>query len=72
MAAHGHVVPWTTNADASMWKIRKVGMSTDLNSALAPVPAVQPTRIYDLQGRRVKQPLHGGIYIVNGRKKYVK
>ena len=47
-------------------------MSTDLNSVLAPVPAVQPTRIYDLQGCLVKKPLRGGIYIVNGRKKFVK
>lgn len=72
LAGHGYVVPWTTSADASMWKIRRVGMSTDLNSVLAPVPAVQPTRIYDLQGCLVKKPLRGGIYIVNGRKKFVK
>lgn len=72
LAAHGHVVPWTSSADASMWQICKVGMSTDLDSVLTPAPAAQPTRIYDLQGRLVKKPVLGGVYIVNGRKKLVK
>ena len=72
LAAHGHVVPWTSSADASMWKICKVGISTDLDSVLTPAPTAQPVRIYDLQGRLVKKPVIGGVYIVNGRKKLVK
>lgn len=55
-----------------MWKICKVGISTDLDSVLTPAPTAQPVRIYDLQGRLVKKPVLGGVYIVNGRKKLVK
>ena len=30
----------------------------------------QKSTIYDLQGRRVSNPVKGGIYIVNGKKVY--
>ena len=32
----------------------------------------QPTEVFDLQGRRVARPVKGGVYIVNGKKVYVK
>ena len=32
----------------------------------------QPNTVFDLQGRRVAQPQKGGIYIINGKKVYVR
>lgn len=40
---------------------------------LLPIPTPSATKVvFDLQGRRVAQPNHRGIYIINGRKVVVR
>lgn len=38
------------------------------NTAIEEVTAVEPSTIYDLQGRAISSPRHGQIYILNGKK----
>ena len=46
------------------------GKTTDLNSSVTIINPDAP--IYDLSGRRVMQPVKGGVYIQNGKKFFVK
>lgn len=43
--------------------------ATDITDVMTGAEAEGDGKIYDLQGRRVKTPLKGHIYIVNGKKK---
>ena len=44
-----------------------------ISEGLLPIPTTSATKVvFDLQGRRVAQPNHRGIYIINGRKVVVR
>lgn len=64
------LVPWTAT-DPSLWYIAVVG-STDAIEAVETAPNAAPAAIYDLSGRRVNNPVKGGVYIIGGKKILVK
>ena len=71
-------------SDATNFTITKMGSAKDLESLLAAfnggdngVEKVENTRTvsnvyFDLQGRRISKPTAAGIYIINGKKVFVK
>ncbi len=56
--------------DAFMYKVFDV--PTDVNDIPADDITTGKPTIYDVTGRRITKPTHGGVYIVNGRKTVMK
>lgn len=71
-ATSGNITTYnTTNATIdNIWRFKAVGDATAISSA-AVSNGSQQNAVYDLSGRRVLNPAKG-IYIVNGKKVYVK
>ena len=66
----GHKAYWHIPAASQVAGFRFGGNTTAIESVLIGTDANAP--IYDLSGRRVNNAVKGGIYIVNGKKVYVK
>lgn len=66
----GHKAYWHIPAASQTAGFRFGGNTTAIESVLIGADANAP--IYDLSGRRVNNAVKGGIYIVNGKKVYVK
>lgn len=66
----GHKAYWHIPAASQVAGFRFGGNTTAIESVLIGADANAP--IYDLSGRRVNNAVKGGIYIVNGKKVYVK
>ena len=66
----GHKAYWHIPAASQAAGFRFGGNTTAIESVLIGADANAP--IYDLSGRRVNNAVKGGIYIVNGKKVYVK
>ena len=66
----GHKAYWHIPAASQVAGFRFGGNTTAIESVLTGADANAP--IYDLSGRRVNNAVKGGIYIVNGKKVYVK
>ena len=66
----GHKAYWYIPAGSQTAGFRFGGNTTAIESVLIGADANAP--IYDLSGRRVNNAVKGGIYIVNGKKVYVK
>lgn len=66
----GHKAYWHIPAASQVAGFRFGGNTTAIESVLIGTEANAP--IYDLSGRRVNNAVKGGIYIVNGKKVYVK
>ena len=62
----GDVEAPTTSANTMRVIIREPNGTTAIEDAV--IDAVQDNVVYDLQGRRVANPIKGGVYIVNGKK----
>ena len=64
----------STSEGAGTWEIRNIKVDTEPLTGISEIllPTTAQPAIYDLQGRRVTQPLTRGVYIVGGRKVYVK
>lgn len=67
LASENKLVSWTIDANASHWKIALSPDPTNIHSVFTPKEANEAA-IYDLQGRRIKQPIRGGIYIMGNKK----
>lgn len=63
------VVEQTEAAQASMFNLRFGGLATAVDEVES---ADVPVSIYDLQGRKLKEITTPGLYIVNGKKIFVK
>ena len=66
----GHKAYWHIPAVSQTVGYRFGGNTTAIESVIISADANAP--IYDLSGRRVNNAVKGGIYIVNGKKVYVK
>ena len=65
------IVPWTSDAGASLWYIVPTDITTDIAAVEAMTPAAAPQAIYDLQGRRLNSIPRQGVYITSDRKKRI-
>lgn len=75
-AESGFIKTYNTpgKGNANTWRLRPVGELTGIGSAITDSETTVGTKndvIYDLTGRRVVKP-STGIYIINGKKVYVK
>ena len=63
--------PYATNhaASSNLIRIREIGDATSLETFVEEVPT---DAIFDLRGNKVDYPTESGIYIVNGKKIYLK
>lgn len=62
----------TANAGyPNYWRLKPVGAYDAIENVVVAQPGVQKNAIYDLSGRRVEKAVKG-IYIMNGKKVYVK
>lgn len=68
MPFRAYFSPTSTSAAANRLYVRHIQFpSTDIQTATDTDATTAPA-VYDLQGRRVKAPTRGGVYIVNGQK----
>lgn len=69
------LVPWSpaagANNTASAWYIEPTELSATGIGSIAAPEATAPARYYDLSGRRVTQPVRGGIYVTGDRRKVI-
>jgi hypothetical protein len=61
-----------TTSAAQSFVLKFNGSPTDIEDALTNTDDTQQPIIYDLYGRRVKEVLKSGFYIVNGKKVFIK
>ena len=62
----GDIEAPTTSANTMRVIIREPNGTTAIEDAV--IDVLQDNVVYDLQGRRVANPIKGGVYIVNGKK----
>ncbi len=67
----GTVVIWTVEAGGSKWYMSAVDDMPEDSIEEVPVMTGEVERIYDLQGRRVAQPIRGNLYITSDKKKVI-
>ncbi len=76
---NGHIVVWTSDAQASQWYMELVGMADeselpDMNVSIDEIGVsdkVSPVKYYDITGREVAVPVLGGLYITSERTKVI-
>lgn len=65
---------WLAVPRSSAAPLRFLSLSSDTKNVATMTESLcdEPDIVYDLQGRRVTAPVRGGLYIINGKKQYIK
>lgn len=65
-------VPWASHKFSGLWRYAKSELPKEDASAIEKVESTQGVKaVYDLSGRRIQQP-GKGLYVIDGKKVYVK
>lgn len=66
------LVPWYASSEASLWYIEPTDLVTGIDNAAHLIDADDaPETFYDLSGRRVDNPVKGGVYVTSKKRKVI-